>query len=163
MNVPLTDAPTNPRFESLLAAFASRMGLPAPREGLGLQLQADPLTVRVLADAALEDRLLVEVDIAPAQDAPAQALALLHRINHVARLRHGWQVSLDEDDHIVMHTQRSLTKTDTAALESLLEAALDRATDLHALWQKTLAALEAQNSLAAHQSLQSLGPSALRG
>jgi hypothetical protein len=157
------DFQTNPRFEALLAAFAARMGLPAPREGVGLELQSDDLTVRVLADTEDDDLLRVEVDIASAQGASASALALLHRINHAARLNHDWQVSLDDDDLIVMHALRSLAETDAVALEAMLDVALERSSALQTLWQAALSGLAGPGREVLQESLPWLGPGAVRG
>ncbi len=156
----MSDLPANPRFARLMQTFAERLGLPVPVEGLGLELQDESLTLRILADA--DDGLLVEVDVGSAHNAPAAALALLHRINHVARLRHGWQVGLDEDDHIVLNTRRSIARTDAGALERLVDAGLERADSLQRLWHKALQSLEQEGQSRGAETLPAFSAGALR-
>ncbi len=135
----LSDAPpVSPSFQALMETFASLSGVAAVQDSLGLELQAGPHTARVMPDAVHPEQLVIEVDVGPAADAPAAALALLHRINHMARFRHGWWVSLDMDDHIVMHTTRALARTDAGALETLLTDGLERAVALNGMWQACL-------------------------
>ena len=130
----------NPRFRALIEALSELSGLQAAPGGL--QAQAGPYLLRVLPDGSHDDRLVIEVKLASASDAPAAALALLHRVNHVARFHHGWQISLDEDDGIVLHTQRLISRTDARTLEALMASGLERAAHVAGLWHKSLQAID---------------------
>lgn len=137
----LSDAPAaSTSFQALMHSFASLSGLAHSGEGLGLELQAGPHTARVMPDPQHDELIVIEVDVGDATDAPAGALALLHRVNHMARYRHSWWVSLDMDDHIVLHTKRALARTDASALEVLLTDGLERAEAVSSMWQKCLLA-----------------------
>lgn len=133
-----TDARPSPAFEALMRSFAQRSGLPPPSDGLGLELQSGAYTARVLPEPGQAQRLLIEVQWGSAAQAPASALALLHRVNHVARFRHGWWASLDMDERLSLHTARELADTDAGALEAALHEGLQRAAALDRLWQQAL-------------------------
>ena len=142
--------PTNPRFQALIQSLSALSELPAEPGDAGLLLQAGPYQLRVMPDGSNDERLVIEVELADAADAPAPALALLHRINHVARFRHGWQLSLDEDDHIVLHTQRPLASTDASQLQDLMASGLERAAAVAGLWNKALAMIEQSGDTQRH-------------
>lgn len=133
---------TNPRFQALIQSLSAASGLEAEPGDAGILLQAGPYQLRVMPDGSNDEGLVIEVELADAADAPAPALALLHRINHVARFHHGWQLSLDEDDRIVLHTQRLLARTDAGRLQELMASGLERAAAAAGLWHKALATLE---------------------
>ena len=158
----LAQAPAaNPSFLALLESFARHSGLGQPSDALGLELEAGAYTARVLPDGSNDEQLVVEVDLGSAHGAPAAALALLHRVNHVARFRHGWWVSLDMDDQIVLHTSRSIAQTDAGALENLLTAGLERAAALDGLWKKALQVSAGSGGLSA-DAIDLMNPTTLR-
>jgi len=134
----LGDSTSPAPFAALIESFAQQVGLGQHRDGLGLTLEAGAYTATVLPDGSDDEQLVIEVSLGAARAAPAAALALLHRINHVARFRHPWQISLDMDEQIVLHTTRLISRTDASALQALLATGLERAAALDALWQKSL-------------------------
>ena len=138
MNKPNLAPSANPRFQALIQSLGQASGLSTEPEDAGLLLQAGPYQLRVMPDGSSDERLVIEVDLASAANAPAAALALLHRINHVARFHHGWQLSLDEDERIVLHTQRQLARTDASQLQDLMVSGLERAAAVAGLWQEAL-------------------------
>lgn len=137
--------PPNPRFQALIESVSKASGLETEVGNAGLLLQAGPYQLRVMPDGSDDERLVIEVELADAAGAPAAALALLHRINHVSRFHHGWQISLDEDEHIVLHTQRRLARTDAGRLQELMASGLERAAAAAGLWHKALATLEGES------------------
>lgn len=137
----------NPRFQALIRSLRAAGGWTTQADDAGLLLQAGPYQLRVMPDGSDDERLVIEVELADAAGAPAPALALLLRINHVARYHHGWQLSLDEDERIVLHTQRLLARTDAGQLQALMASGLERAAAAAGLWHKTLATLERDGSV----------------
>ncbi len=134
--------PPNPRFQALVESVSKASGLEAEVGNAGLLLQAGPYQLRVMPDGSDDERLVIEVDLADAAGAPAAALALLHRINHVSRFHHDWQISLDEDDRIVVHTRRLLARTDAGRLQELMTSGLERAAAAAGLWHKALTTIQ---------------------
>jgi hypothetical protein len=141
-----TAPPPNPRFQALIQSLSALSGLKAEPDDSGLLLQAGPYQLRVMPDGSDAERLVIEVELADAAGAPAAVLALLHRINHVSRFHHGWQISLDEDEHIVLHTQRLLARTDADRLQELMASGLERAAAAAGLWHKALTTLEGEGA-----------------
>lgn len=138
----LTASPPGPRFRALMRAVSALTEFPTQTDDAGLLIQAGPYQLRVLPEGDGDQRLVIEIELAHAKDAPASALALLHRVNHMARFHHGWQISLDEDDHIVLHTLRLTSALNAELMQDLMATGLERAAEVAGVWTQALALIE---------------------
>lgn len=122
-------------FSALLDSFATFAGVTANnKHAMGLEFEAGHYTVRALPHPEQPDWLIVEVDVIQTANSPSPAREALHRINHTARLAHGWMATLDGDGLLVMHTLRPIASVTAADLEGLLVEGIDRAEVLANLW-----------------------------
>lgn len=126
----------SPSLVALLRAFAEFAGLPdaAAEDPLGLEIEAGPYVARVLPDPNDDRQFLIEIDVCPRDEAGADALEVLHRVNYAARFVHPWTAGIDGGDTIVMYARRAVAATDAGALEALVGDGIDRAAALRALW-----------------------------
>jgi len=125
-----------PAFAALLADFAAFAGVAGATDGaLGLEFEAGAHVVRVLPHPADPDWLIAEVDVASGIHATPTAYQALHRVNHAARLEHGWMATFDDEDALVMHVSRPVASVTAADLEGLLVEGLERAEALAAIWR----------------------------
>lgn len=131
------EAVTPPVFAVLLADFARFAGVAGATAGaLGLEFEAGAHTVRVLPHPANADWLIAEVDVVDIGQATSTAYEALHRVNHAARLEHGWTATCGEEGPLVMHTARPVATMTAADLEGLLVDGLERAEALATLWRE---------------------------
>lgn len=128
---------TSSPFENLLESFLILAGQdPAGAKGSrGFEFESGAHTVRVFPDGA-GARVIIEVDVQtlrPDEVEKAPLLLMLHRLNEAARPEHGWTVTIDEGDAILLSTSLPLAETDGVKLQSAVTEALDRAESLTAL------------------------------
>lgn len=132
---------TNPQpssaFEKLLESFLILAGQdPVGAKGSrGFEFESGAHTVRVFPDAD-GARVIIEVDVhslRPDEMENAPLLLMLHRLNEAARPEHGWTVTIDEVDELVLSSSLAIQETEATKLQSSVTDALDRAESLTAL------------------------------
>lgn len=124
-------------FEKLLESFLILAGQdPAAAKGShGFEFESGAHTVRVFPDGE-GARVIIEVDVqslSPDQVEQAPLLLMLHRLNEAARAEHGWTVTIDEGEGILLSTSQPLAETDGVKLQGSVTDALDRAESLTAM------------------------------
>lgn len=127
----------HPLFEKLLEGFLVLAGQdPTGAKGSrGFEFESGAHTVRVFPDGE-GARVIIEVDVQtlrPDEVEKAPLLLMLHQLNEAARPEHGWTVTIDEGDAILLSTSLALAETDGVKLQSAVTEALDRAESLTAL------------------------------
>lgn len=128
---------TSSPFENLLESFLILAGQdPVGAKGSrGFEFESGAHTVRVFPDGE-GARVIIEVDVqslSPDEVENAPLLLMLHRLNEAARSEHGWAVTIDEADGILLSTSLPLAETDGVKLQTSVTEALDRAESLTAL------------------------------
>jgi len=113
--------------------------------------------VRVLPHPANLDWLIAEVDVVEMAQTSPSAYGALHRVNHAARLEHGWTATCGDEGLLVMHTARPVATMTAADLEALLVDGLERAEALATLW-RDLAQTGDENTVTAVAAVSGAAP-----
>jgi hypothetical protein len=135
----------NSRFDTLVRDFLESRNMPSDNAAYGLEFESEGVTVQVVAHPRLADRLIVDAVVAALEpESDGRLLQLLLEFNNGARFEHEWQVAIDSDSQLIVHTWAPLDGLTLAGLEEFMIEGIDQALALRALVQISEAASPAE-------------------